>query len=49
VLKTDENGYANFRGFYGNYQVRVTMSDGTTRMLDLHLKEKGDNKWEFKL
>ncbi len=49
VLKTDEKGCVNFRGFYGKYQVRVTMPDNTTRLLDLHLKEKEDNRWEIKL
>jgi endo-1,4-beta-xylanase len=49
VLNTDKKGNVNFRGYYGNYKVKVTMPDGSTRMLDLHLKEKGDNHWEFKL
>jgi hypothetical protein len=25
------------------------MPDGSTKVLDLHLKEKADNQWEFKL
>jgi endo-1,4-beta-xylanase len=49
TLTSDKNGLVNFRGFYGKYQVKITKPDGSAQLMDLHLKEKGENKWEFKL
>jgi GH35 family endo-1,4-beta-xylanase len=49
LLKSDKRGVIKFRGFYGKYQVKIGMPDGSTKVFDLHLKEKADNQWEFKL
>lgn len=49
ILKSDKKGFIKFRGFYGKYQVKITMPDGSTKVQDLHLKEKGYNQWEIKL
>lgn len=49
VLQTDKKGVINFRGFYGKYQVKITKPDGSTKVMDIHIKEKGENKWEVGL
>lgn len=49
ALTSDKKGLVNFRGFYGKYQVKITKPDGSSQLMDLHLKEKADNQWEFKL
>jgi endo-1,4-beta-xylanase len=49
MLKSDKKGFIKFRGFYGKYQVKIGMPDGSTKVFDLHLKEKADNQWEFTL
>jgi endo-1,4-beta-xylanase len=49
MLESDKKGFIEFRGFYGKYQVKIGMPDGSTRVFDLHLKEKAENQWEFKL
>jgi endo-1,4-beta-xylanase len=48
-LTTDNNGQANFRGFYGKYQIKITKPDGSIMVFDAHLAEKANNRWEFKL
>jgi endo-1,4-beta-xylanase len=49
ALKSDKKGSVKFRGFYGKYQIKITKTDHTTRILNIHLKEGEDNHWEFKL
>jgi hypothetical protein len=49
ILASDKKGLVNFRGFYGKYQVKITKPDGSIQVMDVHLKEKGENKWEVRL
>ena len=49
VQASDKNGRVNFRGFYGKYQVKFTLPDGSIKVFDTHLAEKANNHWEFKL
>jgi len=49
ILQTDKKGYVKFRGFYGKYQVKITKPDGSSQVFNIHLTEKADNQWEFKL
>lgn len=48
-LTTDKKGQANFRGFFGKYQIKITKPDGSSQVFDIHLDEKAANQWEFKL
>jgi endo-1,4-beta-xylanase len=48
-LVTDADGKITFRGFYGKYEITVTLPDGSSKVLDIHLKEKGTNYWRFSL
>jgi len=48
-LATDKKGVASFRGFYGKYQIKITGSDGSSQIFEIHLGEKAENSWEFKL
>ena len=48
-LVTGQGGKASFRGFFGRYEVTVTLPDGNRKVLDIHLKEKGTNHWQFEL
>lgn len=48
-VKTDKNGQAAFRGFFGNYIIVVTKPDGSKQTIDVHLTEKGTNFWKFVL
>jgi len=49
TLPTDKDGRVNFRGFYGKYQIKITKPDGSPQLFDVHLAEKANNRWEFKL
>lgn len=49
TLTSDKKGFVKFRGFYGKYQVKISLPDGSFQVFDLHLKEKAENQWEFKL
>jgi endo-1,4-beta-xylanase len=48
-LQADPQGRASFRGFYGQYDVVVTMPDGTKHKARKHLQEKGSNQWSIPL
>jgi GH35 family endo-1,4-beta-xylanase len=48
-LTTDKKGQVNFRGFYGQYQIIISKPDGSKKTFDIHLGEKGLNKWTFNL
>ena len=48
-LVTGTDGKASFRGFFGRYDVTVTLPDGSRKVLDIHLKEKETNHWQFTL
>jgi len=49
TLKSDKKGFVEFRGFYGKYRVKITKPDGTTCVLNVHLKKEADNHWKFNL
>lgn len=49
ALKTDKNGGATFKGFFGKYEVIVTKTDGSKQSLTLHLGKKEANTWTFTL
>ena len=48
-LMTSDRGEVSFRGFFGRYEVVVTGPDGSRKVLDVHLKEKETNHWQFAL
>ena len=48
-LKTDKNGQATFRGFYGNYAIDGVQKDGSRKNFMIHLAEKAENKWTLVL
>ena len=48
-VKTDKNGQAVFRGFFGNYNIVVTKPDGSKQTIEVHLAENGTNFWKFEL
>jgi hypothetical protein len=48
-VKTDKNGQAAFRGFFGNYNIVVTKPDGSKQTIEVHLAENGTNFWKFEL
>lgn len=41
---TDENGYADFRGFFGDYELEIE-ADGSTETKDIKLSKNGENKF----
>ncbi len=46
-VKTDDQGKANFRGFYGEYRISLTTDDGITRSYKIHLDKNEENNWVF--
>ena len=48
-LKTDTQGRINFRGFQGNYNVLVTLPDGSRKTLAIHVRSNEANTWDFTL
>jgi len=49
TVKTDTEGNARFRGFYGEYRVAVRASDGVEQSFDLHLSREHDPRWTLRL
>lgn len=47
LLKTDTKGSVSFRGFYGNYEVRITLPDGRIKTYPVHLRADEGNEWAF--
>lgn len=47
--KTDEAGRMHFRGFLGDYDVKVTLPDGREIMRPFTLKKGGKNIWEIRV
>ena len=45
-IKTDKNGQADFRGFYGNYDVEISIGS-QTYIKDISLKKNNDNQFEI--
>ena len=48
-IDTDKNGEANFRGFYGEYDIVIIKPDGSKQNLRKHLQEKANNRWKVVL
>ncbi|MCS7238273.1 MAG: endo-1,4-beta-xylanase [Thermoguttaceae bacterium] len=48
TLKTDDAGRGRFRGFLGDYQVKVTLPDGRELVRAFTLVKAGDNIWRIK-
>ena len=48
-LNTDNAGTVNFRGFYGNYSIKVTTKDGKVREFVKHVGEKTENNFKISL
>ncbi|WP_373517028.1 endo-1,4-beta-xylanase [Pricia sp.] len=48
-LSTNRKGEASFRGFYGNYQLTVTQSNGNEKSFRVHLGKGTDTNFEFQL
>jgi GH35 family endo-1,4-beta-xylanase len=44
---TDSQGTINFRGFYGNYEITYTDSDGRLFTFPVHVAKDEENKWVF--
>ena len=44
-IKTDANGIASFRGFYGKYDIEITV-DGKIVTKEINLSKKLDNEFE---
>jgi GH35 family endo-1,4-beta-xylanase len=49
ILNTEKSGTISFRGFFGNYSIKVTSADGTKKTFSAHLTEGAENLWEFEL
>jgi GH35 family endo-1,4-beta-xylanase len=45
-ISTDENGHAKFRGFYGNYDVEISVGN-QTYIKNISLKKIGNNQFEI--
>ncbi len=49
TLHSNKKGEVSFRGFYGNYDILITMPDGKKQNYKVHLSERDTNKWELKM
>jgi GH35 family endo-1,4-beta-xylanase len=47
TLKTDTQGAAAFRGFYGEYEIVLTTTDGKSRYFKVHPSKNEENRWAF--
>ena len=47
TLKTDSKGAVSLRGFYGTYEVELTLPNGRTKTWPVSLRKDEGNKWEF--
>lgn len=47
TLKTDDNGTAAFRGFYGEYEIILTTEDGKTHLYKIHVTKNEENRWSY--
>ena len=46
-LQTDSQGAVSFRGFYGEYEISLTTTDGKTKFYKVHVSKNEDNKRVF--
>jgi endo-1,4-beta-xylanase len=49
AAKTDDRGEIAFRGFFGEYDLVLTLPDGRTRVFPVHVSRNEENAWVFKL
>jgi endo-1,4-beta-xylanase len=47
TLKTDSQGNASFRGFYGNYEIVVETPDTKIHYYRIHASKNEQNSWQF--
>ena len=48
-LKTDEQGHATFRGFFGKYRLHVRAPSGKEADFDFHLGRGGEREFRFRM
>jgi endo-1,4-beta-xylanase len=46
-VKTDGQGIAAFRGFFGEYEISMTPPDGKTHFYRVHVCSNEENRWVF--
>jgi endo-1,4-beta-xylanase len=46
-IKTDNQGNVSFRGFYGDYEIRLKSPDGKTHLYNVHVAKNEENKRVF--
>jgi endo-1,4-beta-xylanase len=47
TVQTDNQGIAYFRGYFGEYEISLTASDGKTRFFKVHVAKNEENRWTF--
>jgi endo-1,4-beta-xylanase len=47
TVQTDNQGTAAFRGFFGEYEISITYTDGKTRYYKVHISKNEENRWIF--
>jgi GH35 family endo-1,4-beta-xylanase len=45
--KTDDQGKVAFRGFFGEYEIALTLPDGKTHLFSVHVNKNEENNWVF--
>jgi endo-1,4-beta-xylanase len=45
--QTDDRGILSFRGFWGKYEIILTVPDGKTFLFPVHVRRNEENKWVF--
>jgi len=46
-VRTNSDGTTSFRGFFGEYEISLTTTDGKTRYYKVHVVKNEENKWIF--
>ena len=46
-LITDDQGKASFRGFFGEYEITLSMPEGKTHVFPIHVNKNEEDKWVF--
>jgi GH35 family endo-1,4-beta-xylanase len=46
-VRTNGEGAAKFRGFFGEYEISMTAADGKTRYYNVHVGKNEENRWVF--
>jgi GH35 family endo-1,4-beta-xylanase len=46
-IKTDNQGKASFRGFFGEYGITLIMPDGRAHVFSVHVSRNEENNWAF--